>query len=291
MTMPQKDEVSRHPLTALVRFISDGRVLNLVFLVMLVLTVATVGMDLRDMVAAAPDGMPGSQRVEPTPMSLPSPGDQTRIYLPKSMPVGPSRRAPRLPGIQGPVDSVLMGGPMKFYRGTDGDYSAVGTITRGTADRLEAFVSDNEKQIGRLFLHSPGGSVVDALAMSQIIRAAGISTVVPANGYCASSCPLVLAGGLHRNSGKDAWVGVHQVYSTSEVAGTLQRGMAEAQSISAICQNHLEAMGVDVKLWVYAMQTLPANLFILTEKQIVDLRLANTPKPTSLPQWRPAPTG
>ncbi len=289
--MDEPNDVAKRPLTALVRFVSDGRILKYIFLAMLAMTVATVGIDLREMVAAAPDGIPGSQRVEPAPMDLPRFGDQTRTYLPKTMPVGPSRRAPRLPGINGPVDTMVMGDPMQFYKGTDGDYSAVGTITNGTAERLQDFVDENEKQIGRLFLHSPGGSVADALAMSRIIREAGISTVVPANAYCASSCPLVLAGGLYRNSGADAWVGVHQVYSTGDAIGTLQRGMAEAQTISAVCQNHLEDMGVDPKLWVYAMQTPPANLFILTEKQILDLRLANGPRPTTLPIWRPASSG
>lgn len=258
---------------------------------MLGMTIATVTIDLGEMVASAPDGIPGSQQIEPALMPLPQPGDQKRIYLPKSMPLGPERKTPRLPGIVGPIDPMTMGQPMQFYTGTDGDYSAVGTITPGTAERWKQFLADNDKQIGRLFLHSPGGSVADALEMSRLVRMAGISTVVPAHGYCASSCPLVLAGGLYRNAGARSWVGVHQIYTVEASLGTVQQGMEQAQHVSAECQKHLYEMGVDPRLWTYAMDTPPADLYVLTERQIRDLRLANTARPATIPVPRPPQAG
>jgi len=44
-------------------------------------------------------------------------------------------------------------------------------------------------------LRSPGGSVQDALAMGRLIREKQFATEVEAGRYCASSCPLVFAGG------------------------------------------------------------------------------------------------
>ena len=120
-----------------------------------------------------------------------------------------------------------------------------------------------------------------------MIRAEGISTVVPANGYCASSCPLVLSGGLYRTSGKNAWVGVHQIYAPAPSVGTLQRGMADAQTISALCQNLLVDMDVDPQVWILAMQTPSASLYVLTPDQIRRFELANGRRPLTAPVLRP----
>lgn len=274
-------------LETLVRAIQDGRFLRMVFFVMLALSAGAVGYDFTQMVANAPGTLPGSTRLEPAPMELPKPGDQTRPYLPRTMPLGPSRDRPLLPGYFGPLDSAAMASPMAFFRGPDGAFSAVGTITPGTAERLADFLEENDKQLGIMHLHSPGGSVSDALAMARAIRAAGISTDVPANGYCASSCPLVLSSGLFRTAGERSWIGVHQVYAPPPATGTLQRGMSDAQTVSALCQALLVDMGVDPRLWIYAMQTPSAQLYVLTPEQISTLRLANYRQALARPTARP----
>lgn len=283
----QRKGTLHRPLTALVAAILDGRFLRFVFLAMLALSVGTVAQDFHQMVATAPDGLPGSQRLEPAPMELPEPGDQTRPYLPKTMPLGPGRAPPRLPGRNAPPEGADMGKPMVFSLGYDGQASAVGTIDPGAAMRLEAFLAENDKQIGELHLHSPGGSVSDALAMARMIRTAGITTVVPANAYCASSCPLLLASGLYRRAGSNSFVGVHQIYALPNATGTLQRGMSDAQSISALCQQLLVEMDVDLKVWLKAMQTPPAQLYIFTPEELSLYRLANFEVRTARPAPRP----
>ena len=159
---------TKRPLTALVQTIQDGRFLRGVFLAMLALSVGTVGYDFQQMIANAPGALPGSQRLAPAPMDLPAPGDQTRTYLPKTTPVGPRRGKPVLPGYFGPLDGSEIGAPMSFHATGDGRLSAVGTITPGTAARLKAFLSKRPKEFGEIFLHSPGGSVSDALAMARM---------------------------------------------------------------------------------------------------------------------------
>lgn len=271
----------------LVQAIQDGRFLRVLFLAMLGLSVGTVGYDFQQLVANAPGALPGSQRQEPAPFELPTPGDQTRPYLPRTIPLSPDRGKPNLPGYFGPIDGSEIAQEMTFHKGPDGQISAVGTITPGTIKRLQSFLADNEKQIGMLFLHSPGGSVSDAIAMARMVRRAGISTRVPANGYCASSCPLILAGGLHRTSGRNAWIGVHQVYALPPAVGSLQRGMQDAQSASALCQKLLVDMEVDPRVWIYAMQTPPAQLYIFTADELTRLKLANHARKLSRPMPRP----
>jgi len=279
------------PLTAFIRAIMDGRFLRFVFLTMLGLSVGTVGYDLQQMIANAPPGIPGSQRLEPTPMELPVPGDQTRPYLPKTMPLGPDRRKPDLPGYFGPLDGTVLSAPMRFHRGADDQVSAIGTIDAGTSDRLEAFLALHDRQVGEIVLHSPGGSVAEALLMARLIRARGISTRVPADGYCASSCPLLLASGLYRKAGARSYVGVHQVFALPSATGSLQRGMADAQAISALCQQLLVDMDVDTRVWIYAMSTPPQSLYLFTPQQLRLLRLANYEPAVTTPKTRPVAEG
>ncbi|MEM9731967.1 MAG: ATP-dependent Clp protease proteolytic subunit [Pseudomonadota bacterium] len=287
--LPQHDasSVARRPLSAFLGTIQDGRFLKIVFLAMLACTVAVLGLDLREMVERDVSTVPGLQRMEPAPMDLPRPGDQTRPYLPRTMPLGPSRDTPVLPGYFGPLDSQVMAAPMDFHRGPNGNYSAIGTIAPGTAKRFAAYLAENPKQIDTLYLHSPGGSVSDGLAMAKAVRAAGINTRVPAHGYCASSCPIVMSGGLYRSAGERAWVGVHQIYAPPPASGTLQRGMSDAQTVSAEVQNLLVQHGVDPQVWIFAMQTPSASLYVLRPDQLRRWRMANYPRPKTVPAPRP----
>ena len=281
----------RRPLTALVGTFQDGRALNAIFLAMLGLTVITVGSDLTQMIGAVPEGTPGSQRIEPAPMELPEPGDQLRPYLPRTMPVTPGRGRPSLPGLERAPTGEDMAAPMRFVLAADGEATAVGSIAPGTAARFASFLEQNERQVGTLNLHSPGGSVSDALEMGRALRAEGIDTRVPANAYCASSCPLVLAAGLHRETGTGAYVGVHQIYAAPGSTGTLESGMRDAQFVTALAQSHLVAMGVDPRLWLHALATPPAQLYVLTPEEIRRYDLANGPRPRTRPVMRPLPNG
>src|SRR3979411_1176664 len=93
-------------------------------------------------------------------------------------------------------------------------------------------------------LHSPGGSVSDAIEMGRLIRQKQFATEVESGRYCASSCPLVFAGGLERRAGERAAIGVHQVTALvpngtalSVVNGNGQRS-AHVRRVSKISARH-----------------------------------------------------
>lgn len=283
------DEASpwRRPLGAFVATLSDGRFLNWTFLALLGASVLAVGSDLSHLIATAPDGAPGSQRIEPSVVEPAEPGDHLRPYLPRTMPLAPGRSRPSLPGLERAPTGADMAAPMTFHMGADGEAAAVGTIAPGTAARFDAFLAAHDRAVATIHLHSPGGSVSDALAMGRALRAAGVDTAVPAGGYCASSCPLVLAAGLHRRAGERAYVGVHQAYAAAGATGNLMRGMSQGQSVSALAQAHLRAMGVDPALWIHAMATPPAQLYVFTPDQLTRYRLANFARPRTRPAPRP----
>ena len=262
--------------------LQDGALLRLVFFGVLAMGASMLAQDVLNVVGDAGD-RDRLTRTEPLRLPRPQPGDQIRPYLPRAVPVAPDRGEPVLPGYDAPATGDLMAKAMSFHLGADGEASAVGRIDAGTAEAFRRFLDGEGLDVRRLALHSPGGSVRDAIEMATLIRDRKLETEVPADGYCASACPLVLAGGVARQTGESAWVGVHQVYA---VPGgdrgrvrDLDRSVAQIQATIAECQNLLVAMDVDPRLWIHAMQTPADELYVLTPAELREFRLVTTPEP------------
>jgi hypothetical protein len=125
--------------------------------------------------------------------------------------------------------------------------------------------------------------VADALAMGRLIRARRFATEVEAGTYCASSCPLVFAGGVERRAGERAVIGVHQIAAIKSAGnGPPRDEMSIAQNISARCERYLADMGVDVRVWIHAMETPHDRLFVFKPDEMKSLELVtaapSTPK-------------
>lgn len=232
----------------------DDSILRKLFVVMIAGTVAVLALDyvelsgLREQVTAAiPD-----ISTDAAPTALPG-GEPT---------IGPLRRP----------DGVLAE-KMTFDLLADGRLRATGTIQPGTAKAFAAEVEKRGGYIKTVVLHSPGGSVSDALEMGRLIRKKNFATQVDAGRYCASSCPLVFAGGIERQAGDKAVIGVHQV-SALGPAGSASGSMADAQRISAACQKYLRDMGVDLQVWTHAMETPTQKLYSFRKDELLSLKLA-----------------
>jgi hypothetical protein len=116
---------------------------------------------------------------------------------------------------------------------------ADGEINADTPARLKKFLKTIGDRKLPIVIRSPGGNVRAALAMGRLIRGKGLDVAVgytnftsceprqencdagktsgytgvalTSMGYCASACPLVLAGGVRRLVGTWAFLGVHQI--------------------------------------------------------------------------------
>jgi hypothetical protein len=163
---------------------------------------------------------------------------------------------------------------MTFDLVAGGRLLATGTITPGTARAFAAEVDKRGGYIKSVALQSPGGSVQDAMAMGRLIREKNFATEVGDGGHCASSCPLVFAGGVHRRAGVKAAIGVHQVFAAGGPVFSQDDGMASAQRISATAQRYLRDMGVDLTVWVRAMETPKDELYFFSLAELLDLKLA-----------------
>ena len=189
-----------------------------------------------------------------------------------------------------PSADGVMGKPMTFELVGGGRLMATGTITPGISEAFAAEIGKRGDYVKTVVLNSPGGSVADALAMGRLIRERNFSTEIESGKYCASSCPLVFAGGVERRVGDRAVVGVHQVAAIGSTAGLPRDEMNVAQNISARCQRYLADMGVNLQVWLHAMETPHDKLFIFKPDELKSLNLATTAAATpAAAAPRPAP--
>lgn len=184
------------------------------------------------------------------------PGDQMREYDP-TMPAGPGTQ------IDGPMPDRLA---LQLLE--DGRALLTGQIQRGDGARIVTQIAASEADT--IVLHSPGGSVSDALEIGRAIRDAGKRTELRASDVCLSACPYMLAGGTERAVATGGRVGIHQHYFGENtllpaflaVQG-IQRGQAEVM-------RYLDDMGVDPMVIVPGLVTPPQSIYILTPEELSD---------------------
>jgi len=242
----------------------DDQILRWLFGVIVIAAVSVVGIDYYEMLTNSPGDEAAIS--SPAPASEPSPS-----LLPSIMPdikPGKNRRI-AMPKLDGKISEK-----MTFELLGDGKLYATGMIYVGAFKAFKAEVEKRGGYVKTVVLNSTGGSVQDAIAMGRLIREKKFATAVENGGYCASSCPLVFAGGAERRAGDKAVVGVHQAFSPGDPGFDGARGMAEAQRISAECQKYLAEMGVDLRLWVHAMETPKDELYFLKPDEMLSLKLA-----------------
>ena len=247
----------------------DDAVLRWLFAAALTATLGVLALDFLELQGVSP-GEPWtapSVRVPGTLRPEPREGDERRF--------GPSAEA--------------RGARMAFDLLDNGRLVAKGTIEPGTAEAFAAEIAKRGSYVRTVVLESPGGSVSDALKMGRLIRQKGFATEVEGGRTCASSCPLVFAGGAERRAGPKAAIGVHQVSAWTE-KGTVWPGggMESAQRVSAECQRYLREMGIDLEVWLRAMETPREKLYFFKPEELLSLKLAtqNTGAKPALPDGR-----
>jgi hypothetical protein len=202
----------------------------------------------------------------------------------------PSLNLPGLPSILAPLlpegdkrltplpkPEGILANPMTIELLGGGKLMVTGTITPGISKAFATEIDKHGDYIKTVVLNSPGGSIADAMAMGRLIREKKLSTEVEAGKYCASSCPLLLAGGIERRAGDGAMIGVHQVAAVTSAANSPPRDeMSVTQDISARCLRYLAEMGVNLQVWVHAMETPHDKLFVFKPDELKSLNLATT---------------
>lgn len=267
MTLQQK-------LSAWLADYPDDAILRTVFRVVVIVTVAVLAFDLAGMNGLLRSDDAGTSPAETTP------GLQVPAILAPLLP-GANRGGVPMPHADGTLAK-----PMAFELVGGGRLMATGTITPGASEAFAAEIAKRGDYVKTVVLNSPGGSVSDALAMGRLIREKKLATEVDAGKLCASSCPLMFVGGQERRAGDKAAIGVHQIFAASAPDPNVRRDeMSDAQRISARCQRYLGDMGVDLQVWVHAMETPKDRLFVFKPEELKALNVV-TRSPSGEPNAR-----
>jgi hypothetical protein len=200
---------------------------------------------------------------------------------------------------------------MRFVRVTSADpackpicaewLSAEGRIEPGTAAVFADVIAGLKGRRLPILIHSPGGSVADAGAMGELIRAKGLAvavartlitncpeaapkcpdgpgTAITGGATCASACVLVLAGGVERLAAPSALIGVHQTTTlVSETEGLAHlkstRKIYEQKGVDAAVEAYLNAMGVGEPVMTLMRKTWAASIRWLSPAELKDSHL------------------
>lgn len=239
----------------------DGAIIRAAFFGLLSATTVILYLDYTELRALQPPALPA----ELSPI------------LPAFDPAAPGG-APG-PDVATPMEVLRQ--PLEVKLGSGGALTVTGTILPGSSADFAVAVENYAEYIKSVVLDSPGGSVSDALAMGRLIRDKGLSTSVAAGALCASSCPLVFAGGKERVAAPNSAVAVHQIYAATASDAThaariaaAGNAMSDAQTMTAEISRYLIEMGIDPEVWLRALETPPDRLSYFSPEDLIRLKLA-----------------
>lgn len=247
----------------LARF-DDGEIARCAFIGLLAGAIAVIALDLKALYDEAPmldhTATGGTVYVEPAlPPALRPGGSFETTFDPRENVTG---------------DRDALRSPLRFELQANGVMAVEGSIDLGSAKRFATEIEARGEYVRTLSINSPGGSLEDAMAMARIARERGLGTEVADGALCASSCPLLFAGGVVRNVGEKAAVGLHQFYSATDLSTTNPaQAMSDAQATAARIARYLSEMGVDPALWLHALDTPPQALYYLSREEMASYGL------------------
>lgn len=164
---------------------------------------------------------------------------------------------------------ISPGSAAKASRGSDRDQVILvisGVIGPGAYREFRRAVSRAKPDF--ILLDGPGGILGEALLIGQEIRRRGLSTLVAANGQCASACAVVFLSGRTKYVGRNAAVGLH--------AASDRRGRANAQA-TTIMSDYLASVGVPRNIRRRMAATSPSDIRWLTRAEQKALKFRSYP--------------
>ncbi|SPJ24348.1 hypothetical protein [Palleronia abyssalis] len=203
------------------------------------------------------------------------PGDQTRRFRPADLPSAPNRPFPPTPDMPdrlGLAEAELDG--RRVIR-------MVGSIAMGDAERLPdllaaRFGGDDAPEA--LLIHSPGGSVDDALRLGRAVRDLGLRTEIAPGDVCLSACPYLFAGGVDRRVQDGGALGVHQHYFGENTVLPAFLAVEDIQRGQGQVMGYLDEMGLNPLLMQHALTTPPEAIYIFVPEELERYDIVTPPE-------------
>jgi hypothetical protein len=121
-----------------------------------------------------------------------------------------------------------------------------------------------------VLLEGPGGVLGEAMMIGREIRRRGLSTLVAANGQCASACAVVFLSGRTRYVGRNAAVGLH---AASDLNGKVN------EKATTMMATYLSSVGVPRSVLRRMAATAPTEIRWLTRAEQKALKFRSYPAP------------
>jgi hypothetical protein len=184
--------------------------------------------------------------------------------------------------------------------------SASGAIAESTVHDFEAFARTRDVRGATIFLDSPGGNVVQGLALGREFRRLEVTTGVgksikvssaageqratlSPHATCSSMCVFLLLGGMQRHVPDEARILVHQIWPSNKRndanAATYSAGNVVAiQRVNGDISRYIIDMGVDIELFEIASRIPPwEEMRRLTREELRRTKIHNVDDPFSRP--------
>jgi hypothetical protein len=156
-----------------------------------------------------------------------------------------------------------------------------GAISSGDTQKAAAFFLKNPHVIF-LYLDSPGGDVVEAIRLGELVRTLRIQVQVADRGLCASACFFVWLNGSYRSAAFDdrqevsGRVGLHRPYLVNPA--NQETSLLRQSGIITGVRGYLESNFIPRRL-IDIMMSRPSNdIYWLTENDLDEL----SPTPPAL---------
>jgi len=261
-------------LAQFVERIDDGNVMRFTFGAMLAGVVGVLAFDLYELRQEAGGLWPSDQASVHV----------TEPILPPAVTTDGAASGSQDPRENVQTDEDLLKDAVRFELKPGGVLAATGSIDVGSSARLAAELDARGEYVQTVSLNSPGGSLEDAMAMARMIRERDLATLVPDGALCASSCPLVFAGGTTRTVGDKAAIGLHQFYAGTSSLPAPEQAMSDAQVTAARISRYLSEMGVEPAMWLHALDTPPRALYYLSSEEMAEYKLVTSTGPMAFRQ-------
>lgn len=120
-------------------------------------------------------------------------------------------------------------------------------------------------------INSNGGNVIAAMEIGRLFRNERVWLGV--DGYCISSCVLILAGAVNRHVSRDNLVGIHRPYQASGPVANPSEIATTYSSLLAQIKSYLREMNVSTRLATDMLAIEPEAVRMLSLKELQSYRL------------------
>lgn len=147
-----------------------------------------------------------------------------------------------------------------------------GSIRDGDAARFQQ-EAELLSGIEAVALHSPGGSVRDAIEIGKSVRAREWDTLMTPGTVCLSACPYIFVSGVARTAQENTAIGVHQHYFGENTMAPAFLAVESVQAGQGEVMAHLIEMGVDPAMMQPALITPPDEIYVFLPEELSTLKI------------------